>query len=417
MSKNNSKRILFLTHYFPPESNAPASRVYEMTKRWVAAGHDVTVLTCAPNVPNGIVYEGYKNKFRQTELIDGINVIRVWSYMAANKGTLRRTLNYLTYMLSAIFWGLFVKKPDVIIATSPQFFCGWAGVWLKRLRRVPFILEIRDIWPETVVAIGAIKNRNLLRLFEWLEIKMYKASDIIVTVGEGYRQKLLERNVSSKKIVIVSNGADLNFFKPSDPDSQLLESIGIKDKFICSFIGTVGMCSGLKVIVDAAKLLSQKGYSELVFLVVGDGAVRQELQAESEKLKLSNIVFTGRRPKIEMPKFIASSDVCLAHLQKKDLFKTVIPSKIFEAAAMAKPIVLGVEGFAAKLLNEAKAGICIEPENYVELADALILLYEDPNRKTQYGQSGYSYVLKNFNRDKLAKDYLNTIECLVGMGK
>jgi len=184
--------ILFFTHYFPPEGNAPATRVYELCRRWVKAGHTVTVITGVPNVPNGVVYDGYRNRLRQEENVAGIRVIRVWTYLAPNKGKGRRIVNYLSYMFSAILCGMFVKRPDVIIATSPQFFCGWAGAVVSRLRRLPFILEVRDIWPESIEAVGAMSNRSLLRFLERLELRLYAAADHIVTVGEGYKQKLME---------------------------------------------------------------------------------------------------------------------------------------------------------------------------------------------------------------------------------
>ena len=157
-------RILFLTHYFPPEGNAPASRTFENCKRWVQQGHSVTVVTCAPNVPNGVVYTGYRNRLYQREVLDGVEVLRVWTYIAPNRGTVRRIINYISYMFSATLCSLFLKKPDIIIATSPQFFCGWAGVIASRLKRVPFILEIRDLWPDSIVAVGAMRNKPLLRL-------------------------------------------------------------------------------------------------------------------------------------------------------------------------------------------------------------------------------------------------------------
>ena len=178
--------IMMFSHYFRPEGNAPASRAYENCKNWVRQGHRIKVITCAPNVPDGKVYDGYKNKLYQKENIDGIDIVRVWSYIAANKGKVRRILNYISYMFSAVFFSLFQKKPDVVIATSPQFFCGWAGVVISRLRRVPLILEIRDIWPDSIVAVGAMRQKFLLRILEWLEVKMYAAAQEIVTVGEGY---------------------------------------------------------------------------------------------------------------------------------------------------------------------------------------------------------------------------------------
>lgn len=403
-------KILFLTHYFPPEGNAPASRVYELSKRWVADGHEVTVLTCAPNVPDGVVYNGYDNKMRQTEDVDGIKVIRVWTYIAANKGTLRRILNYLSYMFSAVFWGLFTKKPDVIIATSPQFFCGWAGVILSTLKRKKFILEIRDIWPESIVAVGAMQNSRMLKILEWLELKMYAAAGHIVTVGEGYRQRLIEKNVDKEKISVVMNGVDTELFAPMDKDVQLQKKWGLDGKFVCSYVGTIGMACGLEVVIEAAKKLKQMGRENIAFLIVGDGARRDELQQMAIEHQLDNIVFTGRQDKSLMPNFLSITDACLVHLKNTELFKTVMPSKIFEAAGMAKPIIIGVAGFATEIVRKANAGIAIEPENHDQLVDALETLADEPEKCSMYAQDGHTYIVDNFNRDDLANEYIEILQ-------
>ena len=173
-------RILYLSHYFHPEGTAPAKRVYEMCRRWVRLGHEVTVITCAPNVPSGVVYDGYRNTWLRRETVEGIETIRVWTYLAANRGTALRIANYLSYMVLAVIAGLRTPRPDLVIATTPQFFCGWAGVWVSRLRRLPFILEIRDIWPESIVAVGALGSPRLLRLLEHWERSMYRAGTRIV---------------------------------------------------------------------------------------------------------------------------------------------------------------------------------------------------------------------------------------------
>lgn len=402
-------RILFLTHYFPPEGNAPASRTYENCKRWVKAGHDVDVITCVPNVPDGVVYEGYKNCLKQTELVDGIKVTRVWTYIAANKGTSKRIMNYLSYMFSAVFWGIFSKKLDVIIATSPQFFCGWAGVILSKLRRKKFILEIRDIWPESIVAVGAMQNSRMLNILEWLELKMYATADHIVTVGEGYKQRLIEKNVDKEKISVVMNGVDTELFSPMDRDIQLQKKWGLDGKFVCSYVGTVGMACGLEVVIEAARKLKQMGRENIAFLIVGDGARRDELQKMATEHQLDNIVFTGRQDKDLIPNFLSISDACLVHLKNTELFKTVIPSKIFEAAGMAKPIIIGVAGFATEIVKRANAGICIEPENAEQLAQEVKNLADDPQLCQLLGQAGREYVMKHHNRDSLANEYLDII--------
>jgi len=401
--------ILFFSHYFWPEGNAPANRTYENCKQWVKSGHKVTVITCSPNVPNGVVYDGYKNRLFQRQSVDGIDVIRIWTYIAANKGTIKRIFNYLSYLTIAFFVSLFLKKPDCIIATSPQFFCGWAGLLASRFKNVPFILEIRDLWPDSIVAVGAMKNKRLLRILEWLEIKMYKAAFHIVTVGDGYKLKLIEKNVRPQKISVIPNGIDPDIFCPMAADRTIIEKYNLQNKFVCSYIGTIGMACGLEIVVEAADKLKQKGQHNIVILLVGDGASKKQLETLAKEKNLDNIVFTGRQDKEFILALLSTSDVCLVHLKKTGLFETVIPSKIFEAASMAKPIILGVGGFAAELVKKAGAGICIEPENPHQLVEALEKLATDHQLAVRLGQGGKDYVRKFHNRSILAQNYLEIV--------
>ena len=409
-------RILFFSHYFPPEGNAPASRTFENCKRWVQDGHDVTVITCAPNVPKGVVYEGYRNALFQRETIEGISVIRVWSYMAANEGTVRRILNYVSYMLCATVSALFVRRPDIIVATSPQFFCGWAGVFASRLRRTPFLLEIRDIWPESIQAVGAMQSGRIVRFLEWLELKMYAAARHIVTVGEGYRQRLLEKGVQSKDITVVMNGVDPDLFFPREPDLKLKADLGLTGKFICSYVGTIGMACGLNVVLECAERLKKEGNEEIAFLLVGDGAVREELENEARHRSLDNVIFTGQEDKKLIPAILSITDASLVHLRKTDFFRTVMPSKIFETAGMGRPIINGVEGFAAQFIEDAGCGICIESENATELLSAVKYMSEHSQEADAMGQAGYRYVTKYFNRNELAREYARVLEDVLATG-
>jgi colanic acid biosynthesis glycosyl transferase WcaI len=404
--------ILFFSHYFPPEGNAPATRTYENCRQWVRQGHNVTVITCAPNVPAGEVYDGYKNRLFQQEMMDGIEVVRIWTYIAPNKGTVRRIINYLSYLVSGVFFSLFMKRPDVIIATSPQFFCGWAGVIASRARNVPLILEIRDIWPESITAVKAIKNKSLLRFLEWLEIKMYSAAQHIVTVGDGYKKKLLGKNVPAEKISVIPNGIDPDVFRPREPDKTIKARYGLENKFVCSYIGTIGMACGLEIVLQAAEILKKSGLNNIVFLLVGDGASKKELKQQAKSKKLDNVIFAGRQDRKLIPAYLSVSDVCLVHLKKTELFETVLPSKIFEAASMAKPIILGVEGSAADLVKNIGAGICIEPENANQLTEAVKNLASSPLRCEKLGQSGCNYVSRYHNRNMLAREYLDIIVSL-----
>lgn len=403
-------RILFLTHYFQPEGNAPASRVYELCKRWMKEGHEVQVITSVPNVPNGIVYDGYKNRLLQTEVIDGIKTTRVWTYIAPNKGSVKRILNYVSYMLSGSLAGLFAKRPDVVIATSPQFFCGWAGAIVSKIRRLPFILEIRDIWPESIIAVGAMTNKLIIRILEKLEKMMYGSATRIVTVGDGYRRQLIQKGVEEDRISVIPNGVDLELFSPQKPNMQFKASYGLDHKFVCSYVGTIGIACGLDVVLRAAQLLEKKQRHNILFLLVGDGAVKDELQQKAREQDLENVLFVGRQDKKLVPDFLSITDACLVHLKKTELFRSVLPSKIFDAVAMAKPIILGVEGYAAGLVKKMGAGICIEPENAEQLVQVVETLADNRELCTTLGESGYDYAVKYFNRDDLAEAYLNIIK-------
>ncbi|MBE6411883.1 MAG: glycosyltransferase family 4 protein [Opitutales bacterium] len=406
-------KILFLTHYYTPEGNAPASRVSALAERWAKDGHDVTILTCAPNVPNGVVYEDYKNKFSQTEVINGVKVVRVWTYIAANKGTLRRIMNFVSYMIMAFMRGLFMKRPDILIATSPQFFCGWAGVLLHSIKRIPFCLEVRDIWPESIIAVGAKLPSGLLTIISVMEKIMYNSADHIVTVGQGYVEKLKERGIDENKISVVMNGVDRTLFYPRERNEELLKKHSLDGKFICSYIGTIGMACALDTALESAEILQNQGNDKIKIVLIGDGAVREELEAKAKAKNLKNVVFLGRRPKQEIPDWIASSDINLVHLKKTGLFQTVMPSKIFESAGCARPVLMGVDGFSRDLVENAKMGISIEPENAKAMADALLEASENLELLKQLGENGYKNIAEKYDRDIQAENYLDILKDLM----
>lgn len=401
--------ILFLTHYFPPEVNAPASRTYEHCKHWVEQGHKVTVVTCAPNCPDGVIYGGYKNKHK-VETIDGIKVVRVWTYLAPNKGFAKRIANYVSYMLNAVCHSIAMRKVDVVIATSPQFFCGWAGVLLKWFRRWPFVLEIRDIWPESIVTVGAMRKSKVISFLEILEKMMYRAADHIVAVGEGYKQRIVEKGTKPEKISVVINGVDLTRFQLMEKTPDLKQKFDAKGKFICSYIGTVGMAHGLEVVLKAARMCKERNLDDLLFLIVGDGAEKQNLEKKAKEERLEQIVFTGRLPKEEMPSVIAASDCCLVHLRGTELFGTVIPSKIFELMAMNVPIIMGVRGEAQEIVLKGNCGVAMEPDNPESLLECISQIRE----KGVESFAGRSYVSQTYDRDMLACKMLDIVKCQCG---
>jgi glycosyltransferase involved in cell wall biosynthesis len=411
-------KLLFLTHYYPPESNAPASRTYEHCVRWAREGHDVTVVTCVPNCPAGVVFDGYRNRIRrQVEVVDGVRVVRVWTWVAPNAGTVRRIANYVSYMISAIVAAVRLPRPDVVVATSPQFFCGWAGVWVSRLKRAPLVLEVRDIWPESIGTVGAIRNRFILRFLEWLERRLYRSADHIVAVGEGYKARILERVDIPDLISVVTNGVDVEQFVPQPPDEQFLRENGLDGKFICSYIGTIGMAHGLEVTIEAARILKSRGRDDVRFCLVGDGAQRQQLQDMAQRAGVEDvIVFTGRQPKDRMPAILASSDACLIHLRACELFGSVIPSKIFETMAMGRPIIMGVRGEARQIVAAAQAGLDMEPESAESLVACVLRLADGVDLRARLGISARSFVEQYYNRDDLARRMLHAVMRAAGTG-
>ncbi len=405
-------KILFLSHYFPPEVNAPASRTFEHCRRWADAGHEVTVVTCVPNCPEGVAYEGYQSRFRrQEETMDGIRVVRVWTFLARNADSNRRIANYVSYFVSAVWAALWLKKPDVVVATSPQFFCGWAGAWAARLKRVPFVLEIRDIWPESIAAVGAMRNGKRIRLLKWLERRMYRAASHIVAVGTGYRDQITPKVPEMREqISVIPNGVDGESYRPLPADAAFLKQVGLTDKFVCSYVGTIGMAHGLEVVVHAAKRLQQANRKDIAFLIVGDGARRAAIQQQAIDEGVEDyLVFTGRLTKEKMPSVLASSDCCLIHLCGTDLFATVIPSKIFETMAMQRPIIMGVRGPAQEIVMEAGGGIPMTPESDEELAQIVMRLADDREATSEMGRDARRFVLEHYNRDDLAMAYLELL--------
>lgn len=403
-------RILFLSHYFPPEVNAPASRTYEHCKQWVQDGHQVTVVTCAPNHPQGQIYDGYRNALFQRENKDGIQVVRVWTYVTANEGFLKRTINYLSFMAAAIMASLYLPRPDVVVTTSPQFFNGLAGYAVSRMKRIPWVLEIRDLWPESILAVGAIRNRMLIRMLEWVELFAYRSADRVVPVTDAFKRYMVGKGICGDKIVVVKNGVDLDGYKPLVDRNALATELGVESKFVAAYFGTHGMAHHLETILEAANLL--RNVSDIRFLLVGDGAERQALVRCRDKMGLENVIMLGQQPKSRMRELWALSAVSLVLLKKSELFKTVIPSKIFESLAMEKPVILGVEGESAELLQAAEAGYCIEPESAKELASRIVMLSKDHVLCARLGRSGRAYVTEHFDRVKLARSLLSVFESL-----
>jgi colanic acid biosynthesis glycosyl transferase WcaI len=411
-------KILYISQYFPPEMGAPAARAVELSRHWAAAGHEVTVLTGFPNHPTGVVPADYREKFRRLvvcEQVDGIQVVRSWLLPFPNRRAYERMLNYSSFCISAASTGLFLARPDVVIATSPQLLVGLSGWWLARWKRVPFVFEVRDLWPESLAAVGmgddgSLLHRSLAKIAGFL----YSRSDRVVVVTPAFEDYLVEHwHVSREKIVVIENGVETQVFAP-DTGTALRTELGLQGKFVVSYIGTMGMAHGLDTIIEAAEQL-QLSNSEISFLVVGEGAEKERIVELARQRGLSNLRFVDQQPREKIPAYICASDACLVLLKKADLFKTVIPSKMLEFMSCARPVILGVEGQAQIILEEARGGMMIEPENSEALANAIRYLAATPEIAQRLGKNGREYIVRNFSRRQTAEKYIRTLEGLLNL--
>ena len=411
-------KILYVSQYFPPEMGAPAARAAELSKYWAQMGHEVTVLTGFPNHPTGVVPPEYHGKLRRLvmrEQVDGVNVVRTWLLPFPNGKAYERMLNYSSFCLSAASSGLFVSRPDVVIATSPQLLVGLSGWWLALCKRVPFIFEVRDLWPESLTAVGmgsesSLLNRSLGRIAQFL----YDHADRIVVVSPAFEEHLVHRrNVPREQISVVENGVETDLFSPQSTNPELRRELGADNKFVVCYIGTMGMAHGLDTLLEAASRL-QSMRPEVLFLLVGEGSDKQRIRSLAESRGLNNIRFVDQQPRETIPAYICASDACLVLLKKTELFKTVIPTKMLEFMACGRPVILGVDGHARKIVEAANAGVFVEPENATQLVDAITNLASDASMRETLGRNGRRHILSHFSREQTAKVYIDVIKDVLG---
>ncbi len=405
--------ILFLSDNFPPEVNAPASRTFEHCREWVKAGHRVTVITCAPNFPKGEVYPGYRNRIWQNEEMAGIRIIRVWSYITANEGFVKRILDYQSFMVTSTLAALFVREVDVIIGTSPQFFTVCAAWVVSVLKQIPFVFELRDLWPEGIKAVGAMRHSAAIRWLEKLEMFLYRKASLIVSVTHAFRNNLIERGIDGGKVCVVTNGVDMSRFKPMPKDQTLVKRLGLEGKFVGGYVGTHGMTQHLETILDAAEKLSLEGLcQDFHFILLGDGARKAALKGEARQRGLKNVTFVDSVSKDEVPGYWSLLDVSIIHLSKTELFTMVIPSKLFECMGMGLPVLHGVAGESADIVRTENMGIVFEPENAVHLVAHMKALRQNRESCENYRSNSLA-AAKKYDRTALAMKMLKLVNGLV----
>jgi colanic acid biosynthesis glycosyl transferase WcaI len=416
-------KILYVSQYFPPEMGAPAARAAELAQHWAQAGHDVSVLTGFPNHPTGVVPPEWRSRFGRLahrEKAGRVDVFRTWLWPLPNRKAHERMRNYTSFCLSAAVRGLSLPRPDVIIGSSPQLLVGLAAWWLAFAKRVPFVFEVRDLWPESLIAVGVGNENSILnKMLSAIAGFLYKHSEHVVVVTSAFKDHLVEHwRVPPEKISVVENGVETDLFAPQPADAclSLRQQLDAEGKFLVCYVGTMGMAHGLETLLDAAGQLRQEN-PNVLFLLVGEGAEKERIKAIAQSRGLSNVRFLDQQPRERIPAIISASDSCLVLLKKTDVFKTVIPTKMLEFMSCARPVILGVQGQAQKILEEAGAGIVIEPENSAALAQAINRLAGDPALGETLGRNGREYIVRRFSRRQTAEDYVQVLEELCGISR
>jgi len=407
---------------------APAARASELAQHWARAGHEVSVMTGFPNHPTGVVPPEWRSRLRRLTYHERIctntgappasretssdssrffDVFRTWLWPLPNRKAHERIRNYVSFCLSAAFVGPDLPKPDVVIGTSPQLLCAFAAWWLALWKRVPFVFEVRDLWPESLAAVGAATEGNLLyRTIAALAGFLYSQAERIVVVTPAFKKHLIEKwQIPAAKIAIVENGVETDLFRPDPAAAGVRKALGLDDHFLIGYTGTIGAAQGLETLIAAAEEL-QAMLPNARFLFVGEGARKQELIDLAARRNLSNLRFLGQQPHESIPAFISAADLCMVTLKRSDLFRTVIPTKLLECMSCARAVVVAVDGEARQLVEEARAGLFVEPGNGHALAEAIRELAPDVRRRIEMGMNGRQYIVDNLSRESTARDYL-----------
>jgi glycosyltransferase involved in cell wall biosynthesis len=406
-------RIALVSHYFWPELGAPSARLLEMGRAWAALGHQVTVVTNFPNHPTGVIPMAYRGRSFAVEDVQGMRVLRCRTYATPNRGFARRTLGHLVFMVQALLQATpHLRGSDVVIVSSPTLFSVVAA-WLIALRvRAPYVFEVRDLWPAIFVELGVIQSRFAIACLEQLELFLYRRASAVVTVTRAFADYIARRGIAPGKLHVIPNGVDLAAFQPGPADPQLREKLARGAALLALYCGAHGISHALGRVLAAAERL--RGDARIRIAFVGEGAEKEALLARARELGLENVGFHDSVPREEVAALYRSADVCLVPLRAVPLFRSFIPSKMFEILACGRPVLASLEGEAAEILRESGAAVVVAPEDADALAAALGRLASEPELRQELAARGRPYVAERFDRQALARRYL---EVLAGVAR
>jgi glycosyltransferase involved in cell wall biosynthesis len=399
MVADRGMRIMFLTQYFPPEIGAPQIRMFELAKR-LNTGHDsVTVITAFPNYPTGVIQEGYRGRFAMEERMDGVRLLRRWVFATPNSGFFKRIVNHFSFVFSSLTAMRKVGPVDVIFVQSPPLPIGIATLIYSRLKRAPFVFNVSDIWPQSAVELGMLRNKLAIRLAEMLEMHIYRRASRVTVPTRGIYENLAARGVTREKLFLLTNGVDTSIYQPGAPDPRLAQTLGLDGHKVFLYAGTHGLSQGLEVILEAAKLTPDP---DILYVLAGEGADKAALVEKAKAQGIANVRFLPNQPKSTMPALLNLAYAAIISLKPLDVFRSALPSKMFESMAVGQPLVAALWGEGAEVVEAADCGVVTEPGNAVQLRDAVVALAKDPRRAKEMGAHGRAYVDEHFNRDKIA---------------
>jgi glycosyltransferase involved in cell wall biosynthesis len=398
-------RILFVSPYFPPELGAPQTRIYEQAVRLKRKGHKVSVLTTFPNYPTGVVPKEWKGHLWWHGNDAGVDIYRFWTYATPNSGFYKRILSQLSFAFLACLAGMWLPATDVIVVESPPLFDGIAAVLLSVAKRAPFVFYVSDLWPETAVQLGVLRNRLLIGIAKRLELLFYRRAALVIAVTAGIRQSIAEE-IGSARVVMLRNAVDTDFFMPASDRTTLKESLGLPHgRFLVLYAGTLGLAQQLSTVLECAGELQKRG-NDVHFAFAGDGAEKERLQQKSVEMGLGNVSFLIPWPKAAMPGLLNSADCILVSLKDAPIFHAALPTKLFEAMSCGRPVVLAAAGEAEAVVRDAAAGYCARPGDTASIGEAILHAQQNRERGEEMGRRGREYMLANFSRERQVEELL-----------
>jgi glycosyltransferase involved in cell wall biosynthesis len=403
-------RVIYLCQHFPPETGAPQIRVFEVSKELMKQGHQIEVITAFPHHPHGVIPPEYRGKFYMFEEWEGVPVHRTWIYPSKKGSFWKRLASYFSFTFSA-FYGLLKAKPtDVIICNSPPLFLGITGYLGAKLKRAKFVFNIADIWPESAVELGILKNKTFIKLAEILERFLYKKSWKIAAATDGIGDYMVNKGKDRKDVFLLPNGVNTDFFSPLSPDTDLMNELNLHGKTVFTYGGNLGYAQGLDSILETAALL-QEEYPNVHFLFVGDGPEKEHLLALKDKLSLSNVTFYGAVPLEKMPKIFSITDYSVVSLRNINLFKGARPSKIFPALSTGTPVLYCGAGESAKILETENCGRIAPPEDPEGIANVIMGLQDlTKDDYLEMSSNGRKLAISEYSWKKIVDDLLLNIE-------